>query len=353
MSMRESISLGQLLMIADEEGEWYSSLQKRLRSCRPAGVLLGGKKIPPPEATRVLLHRIGRALESPIFLALDVEKADALLPRFFPSLPQPSQAVAKGLAAVKKLGEIVGAALSLWGFNIVLGPVLDLRTYPVGPSQFRFDFGSEPARVAECGGAIVEGLRRSKVLSCPRHFPGLASLQSDAYSRMAVSAKSMAALWREDLLPFRRVLPKAPMVLVSTGAYKAYDFDSPRPAVFSSAIVQGLLRTKLVYTGVAVADLRQLGGVLSMGDLAEAALKALQAGCDLLLIPTGEGYVEGILREITLGIDSGKVFAGRVEQALKRIQQCRKGLAHLTGRAGDRDLELLMKRCNEFSREIQ
>src|SRR5581483_598879 len=273
--------------------------------------------------------------------------------RFFPSLPQPSQAVAKGHAAVKKLGEIVGSALALSGFNLILGPVLDLGMYPVKPFQFQFEFGSDPARVAEYGGAIVEGLRRSRVLSCPRHFPGLASVQSDAYSTMAVSAKSMAALWREDLLPFRRVLPKAPMVLVSTGAYKAYDFDSLRPAVFSSAIVQGLLRTKLLYTGVAVADLRQLGGVVSIGDLAEAGLKALQAGCDLLIIPSGERCVESVLREIKLNLDSAKVSADRIEQALKRIQHCRKGLVCPTGRMRNRDLEQLVKKCIEFNRETQ
>ncbi len=239
------------------------------------------------------------------------------------------------------------------GFNLVFAPVLDLIEKPAELRSSRLGFGSDPSRVAACGEALVKGLRRHRVLACARHFPGLASVQPDAHYRMAVSAKPMAALWREDLLPFRQVLPHVPIVMMSTGAYKAYDFDVPRPAVFSSAAIEGLLRTKLAYSGVTVADLRQLEGEPSVNELARCAAKALQAGCDLIIVPSREDSFERIQREIAFSTESRRIPADRVEQALRRVQQCKKNLSPPIGQVRKGDVDRFMMKCDEFNREIQ
>jgi len=135
----------------------------------------------------------------------------------------------------------------------------------------------------------------------------------------------MAELWREDLVPYRALLPRLPMVLVSTAAYKAYDFDLLQSAALSSKVVEGLLRAKLGYEGVAIAyglETKAVRGTLS---LEEAAVQAVCAGCDMLLIEDSQnaGRVQAALSAAS---QSGKLLRPRLEPALKRIQVVKRGL---------------------------
>lgn len=191
------------------------------------------------------------------------------------------------------------------------------------------------------------------MLACPRHFPGSASLRADPHYRLPVSSKPMADLWREDLVPFREVLPQVPMVEVSAGGYKAYDFDLPRPAMLSRSVVEGMLRVKLGYTGVGVADVRGLKGERDENVAVEGAIRSLQAGCDLVIVSSLGNEFELALDGLELNVKSGKIPANRVQQALNRIQQCKKGLALPTGEMRKRDLEKLVRKCYEFNRETQ
>jgi len=113
---------------------------------------------------------------------------------------------------------------------------------------------------------------------------------------------------------------------VSPVAYKAYDFDDPRPAVFSEKIVDGLLRVKLLYEGVALADLEDTF-LPPLVEPEEAALRALQAGCDLVLLGSDGGRAEKVLARFGKAVESGEISLRRAEQALRRVRRVKRGLA--------------------------
>jgi beta-N-acetylhexosaminidase len=341
--------LGQLLILKLNEERWSSSLEFLLRRLCPGGILLGAPFTHGSEATRDFLITLARAIPTVPFLAIE-EEGGALDPlrAFLPPLPAPGTAAEKGPAAVSRLGELVGAALSLLGFNTDLAPVLDLASpTAAGISETRA-FSSNPLEVAKCGAAFLSGLERYNVLACGKHFPGLeTALYAGAAERPAES-KSMAQLWREDLIPYRALLPRLPLVLVSTAAYKAYDFDLLQSAGLSPKVVEGLLRVKLGYNGVAIAYELETEAVRGTLALEEAAVQALRAGCDMLLSEKAEA-AERVQRALSAARESGKLPTPRLEQALKRVQLAKQGLKPPRGPLSRRSLARVVREFTEFS----
>jgi beta-N-acetylhexosaminidase len=205
--------------------------------------------------------------------------------------------------------------------------------------------------VARCGAAFLEGLERHNLLACGRHFPGLETALYSGAPEPPVVSKSMAQLWREDLVPYRALLPRLPLVLVSTAAYKAYDFDLLQSAGLSPKVVEGLLRAKLGYNGVAIACGLEAEAVRGTLALEEAAVHALLAGCDMLLLEKAEA-AERAHAALSAARESGELPAPRLVQALKRIRLAKKGLKPPRGPLPPRSLDRVVREFTEFSSEF-
>lgn len=339
MKSRSQSLPGQLLMLRLAELRWSSSFERRLRALAPGGILLAGPLPRSPETLWELLTRISQSSPTTPFLAIEDEGGAAPLSALLPQLPLPRAVAAKGARAAGQVGELMGTALRLLGFNTNLGPELDLASAFAERTLGARTFGTDPYEVAQCGRAFVEGLKRHKILACGKHFPGLASVPPAASGELPISGRSMVELWRSDLVPYRELLPQLPLVMMSTAAYKAYDFDYPRSAVLSAQIVEGLLRAKLGYRGVVVAPQLESQHVRGMLDLSSAAVQSVNAGCDLLVVEREESWLA--MRQAR---ESGKLPDQRLEQALGRIRAAKKGLPQPGGQPSKIAWERLMRR---------
>ncbi len=343
-------SLGQMLMIRLGEERATAATARLLRIVNPGGILFSRRHLRTPQSAHELLRKIASALPVPPLLALEEEGGTVdPLGVIFPPLPAPRAVAQKGAAAVERLGELAGAGLKLLGFNANLAPVLDLSTPFSDPGLGARAFSADAHEVARCGKAFVRGLGRRKVLACAKHFPGLGSLRMVARSGLPLSGKTMAGMWREDLVPYRELLHQLPLVMVGRGAYKAYDFELPRPALFSENVGEGLLRVKLAYRGVAVAEDLDEEARRSSVELGEAAVRSVNAGCDLLLVG-GEKSLEQAFAGLKRGVESGKISSERLEQALERIRFAKKGLARPSGRVTASACLELTRQFEDFSR---
>jgi len=355
--MRDSRAdaLGQILVIELKEHRWNVAGERLMRARQPGGVLLSGRNLRIPGHTAELLHGIARTLTVAPFLALEEEGGLVdPLHAFFPPLPSPRAVAEKSPAAAARLGELVGAGLKLLGFNTNLAPLLDLCAPHYGSILGTRSFSADAATVAKCGRAFLGGLRHHRIIACGKYFPGLSAAAIDRHSKLPVIGKTMAELWREDLIPYRELLPQLPLVMVGHGAYKAYDFDLPCPATLSPKVVEGLLRTKLGYGGVAVADDLASEVIRRTIDLGEAAVRSVNAGCDLLLVGGGrEECVEVILGTLKSSLDSGRLSARRLEQALKRIRHAKKRISLPTGRLAKSDFDRLARQFESFGKECK
>ncbi len=350
MGIPRSHSIGQLLVVALDEPRWTTSRERLLTLCRPGGVLLSARLLDTPQSTAELLKKITLAVGSLPFLALEEEGGVVdPLRAVFPPLPAARTAARKGLAAVARLGDLIGAALKLLGLNTNLAPVLDLSS-PLSERELGArTFDSHAAGVARCGNAFLRGLRRHGILACGKHFPGLASARAEGRNALAVSAKPMAPLWREDLLPYRRLFSRLPMVLLSRAAYKAYDFDLLCSAGLSAKVVEGLLRVRLGYRGLAISQKLESPAVRGALDLGEAVVKSVNAGCDLLLV-RGEKNALAVFNALRTAIDSGSLSTSRVERTLIRVRAAKKAIGSPSGKVATRAFDQLARQFEDYKK---
>jgi beta-N-acetylhexosaminidase len=353
-----------LLIIELDDVRWSRGLEKWLEDWQPAGVILGGSYLRTPELTAEFLARAARALSAPPILALR-EGGGSLGPlrNFFPRIPSPRAVARQGPRAARKLGELMGSALRLIGFNTMFAPSLDLSAPYSDNLLHNHIFSSHPEIVTRCGGEFIHGLQRHGILSAPGHFPGISDAKLDSISKLHTASKSMADMWREDLIPFRRLLRHSPFVVISHLPYKAYDFDLARPASMSRSVLQGLLRNKLGYRGVTVAGFWHATKLLSEASspdtsedgsvtvlLFSAYSESIAAGCDLQVAFPGEKNAQHVLRSLQQAGELGTLPRARIEEATKRVRTAKKVLRRPSGKLNRKSFNKLAREFEDFAR---
>ena len=234
--------------------------------------------------------------------------------RRFPWAPPTESAAAMGSAATAR-AEAVGtaAALRRAGVGIDFAPVADTVSTPRSFLGTR-SFGSDPSLVASLASAFVSALQRGRVAATAKHFPGLGSAVASTDDRPVTIARG-AAFLDARLAPFEAAVKAGTkLVMVSNASYPALD-PSGAPAVFSHAIVTGLLREKLGFDGVVVSDALDAGAVVHA---AHAQSRALAAGVDLLLYGTTSASEAGYASLVHEAAASATVRAN-LTAAIQRI----------------------------------
>jgi len=339
---------GELLMLRLVAPRWNSLVEQELRALEPGGILLAGPLPQFPETIYDLLGGISRSLPAPPILALETDASADELNALLPPLPSPRALAQEGARFVRQAGELIGEALKLLGFNTLFALTLDIASQFTEESLGASTFSADPRVVAECGALFVEGVSRHKILACAKHFPGLASSPPAPAGELSTSGRSMAELWRSDLVPYRELLPRVPLVVMSTAAYRAYDFDFPRSAVLSSQVVAGLLRAKLAYRGVVVAPQLESQMVRGVLELAPAAVQSLGAGCDMLLVESVESW-QAMRRGIEEALATGELPSERLEQSVARIRDAKREWKPPKGQFSKKAWQRLARRFEEFN----
>lgn len=345
-------SLGEFLVLRLDATRWSASVEQTTCRVAPAGVFLPA--IGSAEATAELLATIAQRLDHVPLLWLSAEggPGDALN-ACFPALPSPSAAAKAGVAAVERLADLIGSAFRLLGVNVNCAPRLDISAEAADDDQISVSFGSDPHQVAGAGKAFVHGLRRHGILACGKHFPGLGAPHADHSTQLPVVGKSMRELWHADLVPYREMLPELAAVLMSPAAYKAYDFDILCPAWRSANVVQGLLRTKLGFDGLAVADLSCLGRLAAneeYADSSDSAVRSVASGCDLVIV--GYHQAEDVLAGMARALETGRLAPGRLEESYERLRAARRSLKSPPGKLRKADVDRLARQFEKFRQSL-
>jgi beta-N-acetylhexosaminidase len=283
------------------------SLRTRVRRGEVGGVILFGPNVGPNlKGAIAALQAAARAGGNPpLLIAVDQEGGEVKRLRTLPPSRAPAEMTAAGAAAE---GTATGRALRARGINTDLAPVADVDHGSFLGSR---SFGRDPGAVATAACGFAAGLQGAGVNAALKHFPGLGRTRSNTDLGRVRVAASAAAL-RSDLEPYRRCgAAQTRLVMLSNAIYPAFDPD--RPALFSPAVVTGLLRGELGFAGVTITDTLGAPGIAS----ATTALRATRAGVDILL------YVDE--RESARGYQSllGAVRAGRVSEAAVRASATR------------------------------
>ena len=261
-------------------------------------------------ATRTLQEAAAAGGQPPLLIAVDQEGGGI---RRLPWAQPVASATRMGRMEpdeVRSIGAATGQALAAVGANVDLAPVADA---PDDNQSFMRDarrtFSDDPEVVSRMVTAFNEGLASQDVLATAKHFPGIGRVARNT-DRFVESVREPADALDRDLAPFKAAIEAGmPMVMLSNATYPAFDPDNG--AGWSPAIATGLLRDQLGFTGVSITD--SLSGTAASRDVSAAslALKAANAGTDMIMITGSEASTAKVYDELVAAADSGDARPGR------------------------------------------
>ena len=213
-------------------------------------------------------------------------------------------------------GRTMGTYLSDLGFNCDCAPVADVLTNPANTVVRDRCFGSDPELVSVMAGALAEGLEEQGVIAVWKHFPGHGSTSADTHEGYAYTDRTLEELYSYDLIPFRDAIADgARMIMAAHIALPNVTGDNV-PASLNRQILTDLLRNRLGYEGVIMTDALNMGAVTAQYSPGEAAVLAVQAGADLLLMPEDP---QSARQAILDAVSAGRLSEARINESVLRI----------------------------------
>ncbi|NUO53510.1 MAG: beta-N-acetylhexosaminidase, partial [Polyangiaceae bacterium] len=222
----------------------------------------------------------------------------------------------------RRSGFAVGARLCALGVNLDFAPILDVDSNPNNPVIGDRSFSSNPGVVAELALAFAQGLRDGGVLPCGKHFPGHGDTDKDSHHDLPVLTHDRGRLDAIELVPFRAAC-KAGIESIMSAHVVVRAFDPNVPATLSSSMMTDLLRTQLGFGGVLISDDLEMRAVAATYPVEESAVRAVLAGCDLLLVCSDEDLADRAHAALATEIEASSTFASRAREAAGRVQTLR------------------------------
>jgi len=276
-------------------------------------ILFGGERHAVRELTADLRERSAR----PLLIASDVERGAGQQVQGLTSLPPLGALAALGDEAVREAARLTALECRDAGINWALAPVCDLDIEPANPIVQTRSFGTDAFAVGGHAAAWIHACENEEVLACAKHFPGHGRTTLDSHATLPVVEAGREL--ERDLIPFRRAVEAQVAAVMSCHvAFPAWD-SSGVPATHSRKLLHDLLRGDLFHTGLTVTDALIMEGAKGGGTAAEGAVRALHAGCDLLLYPDDPAAVIAGIAAAVQGGDG--VLAGLAAQSSLRREQ--------------------------------
>lgn len=221
----------------------------------------------------------------------------------------------------------IGAAAALEGrgvgIHVNFAPDADLNNNPLNPVINTRSFGEDPRAVSALVRSYVRGVHDQGMLATLKHFPGHGDTETDSHIGLPVITAVYARLDTMELVPFRAGIGAGADIVMSAHiAFPALTGTSD-PGTLSAAVLTGLLRDSLHFSGLVVTDALQMGAIVSKYGAGEATVRAFLAGSDLLLMPAS---ADSALDAMTAAVESGRIAHSRLDASVRRVLQIKQRL---------------------------
>lgn len=332
--LTQAQQIGQLLMLAVYSNGYTAALNQPLQQWAIANAIVynqynGGPLMPTTlSAWTQLVHGLQSHAKQALIIATDEEggNVDRLAPYYGPS-PSPQMLAATGdPQQVYAQAQLDAQRLLASGINTDFAPLADV--YQGGAVDQSRMFGTTPDQVSTYAGAFLDGLQQNGVVGTLKHWPGIGSAPANPDYGLPTITHSQAQLGAIDFAPFRALLPHQPgMIMVTHVMVPAY--DPHEPASLSPVLIDQVLRGQLGYQGVVVTDGMDGGGLLQFMQqqgytkpaqaIAEASVRAILAGNDIVECPIEPDRLAAVVAAITTAVQTGRISQERLRQSLRRI----------------------------------
>ncbi|MCI8538636.1 MAG: beta-N-acetylhexosaminidase [Oscillospiraceae bacterium] len=321
MTVEEKV--GQLLIAGIEGGEPGPDAEAAISTVQPGGIILFRRNVQSVEQLTALtdqLKEMNRENPVPLFLCVDEEGGlVSRMPDELADLPDMYEFGQKGDPALTyAVGRVLADLCRNQGINMNFAPVLDVWSNPGNTVIGRRAFGPDPETVAAMGLPVMEGLRDYGVIPVVKHFPGHGDTLTDSHEDLPVVEKSLEELLELELKPFAAAIADGAEVVMAAHVLER-GIDPDLPASLSPRVIDGLLRKELGFEGVVCTDDLTMAAVSGRWSMGEAAVLAVEAGCDLLLVCHGGDNLTQARQGLLDAVGSGRVSAERLDESVRRI----------------------------------
>lgn len=224
-------------------------------------------------------------------------------------------------AAIEAVARALGRDLAALGFSMDFAPVLDVHTNPQNPVIGDRAFSTEPDRAARAAIAFSRGLRVEGIAPCGKHFPGHGDTLLDSHLDLPRVTHDRARLDAVELAPFRAAAREVPAMM---SAHVVYDALDAAPATLSRRVATELLRGELGFEGVLISDDLEMRAIAARYGAGDAAVLAVEAGCDALLVCKDEDAQLAAAEALDRRAERDPVFRARCDEAAARLTALRR-----------------------------
>lgn len=323
-------TVGRLLMVGIPHSALDGNTRRLLHELRPGGVILFRRNYRDPETLATLCAETHSLFSdyTPL-VALDHEggRVHRLAPPFTHFPPAATLGRIGSASLAQRVGQAMGQELSSIGIDIDFAPVLDVLTNRHNTVIGDRAFSADPHVVGLLGCALMRGLREGGVIPCGKHFPGHGATSVDSHDDLPRDERGEEEFLRTDLSPFRQAIAEQ-VEMIMTAHILYPTLDPNFTATLSPLIIDGLLRRRLNFQGVVVTDDLEMGAIVRHFTVEQAAVDALRAGADLLLICHSLERAIAARDACARALSNSTLSPQRVEQAGQRIEALRQTPRH-------------------------
>ena len=319
-AMTTQEKVGQLLVAGIGGTEAGEDGLQAVQDYQVGGVILFGRNVESADQLADLTNEL-KMLNGdniPLFLCVDQEggRVDRMPPEV-DDLPSAYDYIAAGGDPLER-GKVLAAQCAAFGFNLDFSTCLDIWSNPDNTVIGDRAYGSDPDTVTRAGLAVNQGLEQGGVIPVVKHFPGHGDTGTDSHVDLPVVDKTAEELEQFELIPFQAAIDQGtPCVMVAHILMTRIDADLP--ASLSPKVVDGLLRQEMGFDGVVCTDDLTMGAISNTYGMGEAAVLAVEAGCDLLLVCHEADNLTAARDALLSAVDAGRISMERLDESVYRI----------------------------------
>jgi beta-N-acetylhexosaminidase len=338
-SLRRQI--GRLLVAGFDGVQLPAELRSLARDFGLGGVILFARNVAEPGQVAELSYEAARlSPDVPAWVSIDQEggRVARLKAPFTEWPPMATLGRSGDLRLAERFARALAAELRAVGVTLDYAPVLDVHTNSRNPVIGDRALSGKAEDVARLGAALIRTLQAEGIAACGKHFPGHGDTSTDSHLELPIVEHPPERLREVEFLPFRAAVA-AGVASIMTAHVLVPSLDEKRPATLSRRIVSGLLREEIGYDGVILSDDLEMKAIASEYSVPSAAVLAVEAGCDGVLICSGNHDQQAAALEALIhAVEEGRVPFGRVEDALRRQQRAKERFLAATPVSGARPL---------------
>ncbi|MGI8314134.1 glycoside hydrolase family 3 N-terminal domain-containing protein [Halobacillus mangrovi] len=333
MTLEEKV--GQMLMPdfrkwnGENVTEMLPEIEEQIQKYHLGGVILFRENVVTTEQTAKLVSAYKETSEK-YGLLMTIDQEGGIVTRLQSGTDMPGN-MALGATRSEEIsnevGHAIGEELSSLGINMNLAPVLDVNNNPDNPVIGVRSFGEDPQLVADLGVAYTKGLQETGVAATAKHFPGHGDTAVDSHLGLPEVPHDKERLKEVELYPFQKAM-EAGIDAVMTAHVTFPKIDDTKviskkdgtkislPATLSHKVLTGLMREEMGHEGVIITDAMNMNAIAEHFGAVDAAVRAVKAGTDIVLMPVGLEEVAGGLLD---AVQSGEISEKRIEASVDRI----------------------------------